>query len=234
MRKTRKTPGRVRGSKPAEASPGRNEGTRDRILQAALVEFADKTFSGGRLEAICAAADVNIRMIYHYFGDKAGLYVAVLEHALGELREEELKLDVDGVPPLEGMLQLFDFIHDHFASHPYLISLLSGENLLKAHYLKASQKTPIISSPVLGLIRRLLARGEADGTFRTGLDPLQLYVFLVGLSYFHRSNGHTLSVIFRTDVFKPAWLKAHKQLARDAVKRFVCAEFAIMDGLPSA
>lgn len=224
MRKTRNSAAKAGTLKTAEMPPGRNEGTRERILQAALVEFADKTFSGGRLETICAAAGVNIRMIYHYFGDKAGLYVAVLEQALGELREEELKLDVDGVPPLEGMLQLFDFIYDHFASHPHLISLLSGENLLKAQYLKASQKTPIISSPVLGLIRRLLARGEAGGAFRTGLDPLQLYVFLVALSYFHRSNGHTLSVIFRTDIFKPAWLKAHRQLARDAITRFLATQ----------
>jgi AcrR family transcriptional regulator len=66
--------------------------TRDRILLAALQEFADKGFAGGRLDSICAAPRANIRMIYHYFTDKAGLYVAVLEHGLGELREEELKL----------------------------------------------------------------------------------------------------------------------------------------------
>ena len=58
--------------------------------------------------------------------------MSVLEHVLGELRSEEFKLEVDHVAPLEGMLQLFRFIHDHFGAHPELIALLSGENLLRA------------------------------------------------------------------------------------------------------
>jgi AcrR family transcriptional regulator len=162
-------------------------------------------------------------MVYHYFHDKAGLYVAVLEHALGELRQEELKLDFDHVAPMEALLQLFDFTFEHFAAHPRLISLLSGENLLKARFLKLSPRTPVISSPVLSLIRRLLRRGEVERTFRGNIDPLQLYVVMVGLSYFHLSNGHTLSVIFNRNIYDKKWLAEHKRIARDIVGRFVAA-----------
>ena len=213
-------PVRARSNAKQVAEPG----TRERILLAALNEFADKGFAGGRLDTICAAARANIRMVYHYFHDKAGLYVAVLEHVLGELRQEELKLDVDHMAPLEALLQLFDFTFDHFAANPQLISLLSGENLLKAKFLKLSSRTPVISSPVLSLIHRLLRRGEADGTFRRGIDPLQLYVVLVGLSYFHLSNGHTLSVIFKRNVYAKRWLADHKRIARDIVGRFAAAQ----------
>jgi AcrR family transcriptional regulator len=198
--------------------------TRDRILFAAVQEFADKGFAGGRLDTICAAARANIRMIYHYFTDKAGLYVAVLEHALGELRQEELKLDFDHMAPMDALLQLFDFTYEHFAEHPRLIALLSGENLLKAAFLKRSPRTPVISSPVLSLFQKLLSRGEADGTFRPGVDPLQLYVIFVALSYFHLSNGYTLSVIFELDTFENRWLAEHKRLSRDMVARLVAAE----------
>jgi AcrR family transcriptional regulator len=211
----------IRAKAPARPKP--KQATRERILLAALEEFADKGFAGGRLDTICAAARANIRMVYHYFTDKAGLYVAVLEHVLGELRQEELKLDVDHVAPMDGLLQLFDFTYDHFAAHPRLISLLSGENLLKAQFLKRSSRTPVISSPVLSLFARLLRRGEADGTLRAGIDPLQLYVVVVALSYFHLSNGHTLSVIFERDVFEKGWLAEHKRIARDMVGRLVAA-----------
>jgi AcrR family transcriptional regulator len=197
--------------------------TRDRILQAAIDEFADKGFAGGRLETICAAARANIRMVYHYFQDKAGLYVAVLEHVLGELRHEELKLNVDQTAPMEALVQLFDFTYDHFAAHPQLIHLLSGENLLRAEYLKRSTRTPVISSPVLRLIREILRSGEADGSLRRGIEPLQLYVLFVSLSYFHLSNGHTLSVIFERDLFHSKWLAHHKAIARDVVQRFASA-----------
>jgi AcrR family transcriptional regulator len=205
---------------PAEAK----QGTRERILLAALQEFADKGYSGGRLDTICAEARANIRMIYHYFTDKAGLYVAVLEHALGELRHEELKLDFDHMTPMEALLQLFDFTYDHFGAHPRLIALLSGENLLKGEFLKRSPRTPVISSPVLSLFQKLLRRGEADGTFRPGIDPLQLYVIIVALSYFHLSNGYTLSVIFELDTFEKRWLVEHKRLSREMVARLVAAK----------
>ena len=215
---------RCAGDPRESAGPAETEaGHAGANLLAALEEFADKGFAGGRLDTICAAARANIRMVYHYFTDKAGLYVAVLEHVLGELRQEELKLDVDHVAPMDGLLQLFDFTYDHFAAHPRLISLLSGENLLKAQFLKRSSRTPVISSPVLSLFARLLRRGEADGTLRAGIDPLQLYVVVVALSYFHLSNGHTLSVIFERDVFEKGWLAEHKRIARDMVGRLVAA-----------
>jgi len=99
--------------------------------------------------------------------------------------------------------------------------LLSGENLLKAEYLKRSARTPVISSPVLRLIRQILRSGEADRSLRAGIDPLQLYVLFVSLSYFHLSNGHTLSVIFESNLFQDKWLAQHKAIARDVVKRFM-------------
>jgi AcrR family transcriptional regulator len=224
-----KRPAKKRGRTTAKQAPTlprskrstTNADTRERILQAAILEFIDKGFVGGRLETICETARANIRMIYHYFGNKAGLYVAVLEAVLGGLRQEELKLDVDHLKPLEALMQLFDFNYDHFAAHPELISLLSGENLLKARFLKQSRKIPSISSPVLELIRRLVERGEKDGTLRKGIDPLQLYVAITALSYFHRSNGHTLSVIFQTDLYRPRWLAGHKAMAREMLHLYV-------------
>jgi AcrR family transcriptional regulator len=198
-------------------------GTRERILRAAINEFATKGFSGGRIDAICASARVNIRMVYHHFGGKEGLYIAALEETLGGLRNEELKLDFEAASPMDAMLQLFEFTYEHFAAHPRLISLLSAENLLKAKFLKRSKRTPVISSPVLAQLKKIVDRGEAQGLFRKGIDPLQLYVLIVSLSYFHLSNGYTLSVIFKHDIFEPAWLAQHKLIARDVVVRYVQA-----------
>ncbi len=195
--------------------------TRERILKAAIEQFAQGGFSGARIEVICKHADVNPRMIYHYFGDKAGLYVAVLEHVLGQLRTEELKLDVSQSEPLEGLLTMFDFIHGHFASHPELIRLLSSENLLEGAFLKNSDATPSVASPVVEHIDTLLKRGEADGVIRTGLDPLHLYVVMVGLSYFHKSNAHTLSIIWGSLMTSEAWQNEHKRIARDMLKTFL-------------
>jgi AcrR family transcriptional regulator len=209
---------RTESKQPSKRNP---DATRFRILQAAIREFSSEGYGGARVEAICKRARANPRMIYHYFGDKDGLYVSVLEHVLGQLRAEEFKLEVDHVPPLEGMLQLFRFIHDHFGSHPELIALLSGENLLRARFLKRSVKTPIVASPLTELIAKLLERGVRENAFRSGIDPLHLYVMLVALSYFHRSNAYTLSVIFRTDLLAPAWQDEHRREAEQLLLRYI-------------
>lgn len=206
----------------AKARPKRDpDRTRQRILEAATREFAAEGYSGARVDTICKRARANPRMIYHYFGDKDGLYVTVLEHVLGELRREELKLEVDHVQPMTGMLQLFNFVHAHFGAHPELIPLLSGENLLRARFLRRSSKAPIVASPLIELIAKLLERGVKEGVFRPGIDPLQLYVMMVALSYFHRSNAHTLSVLFRTDLLDPAWQLEQKRNADQMLSRFL-------------
>jgi AcrR family transcriptional regulator len=200
--------------------------TREKILRAAIGEFATHGYSGARVDRIRQRARANTRMIYHYFGDKSRLYVAVLEHVIGELRLEELRLEVDQVDqtdPVEGLLQLFDFVDQHFAAHPELMTLLSGENLLRGKFLRSSAKTPIITSPLMPLMEELLRRGERKGLIRPGVDPLHLYVVMVALCYFHRSNAHTLSFLFRTDLLASSWQNEHKKVATDLLVGYLRA-----------
>ena len=202
--------------------PPRNAAaTRQRILAAAVGEFAANGFSGARIENIARAGKSNIRMIYHHFGSKDQLYIEVLEHVLDQLREDELGLDFEHVSPREGVHRIFDFIHGHFASHPELMSLLSSENLNKAAFLQRSTRIPERASPVIAALATLLRRGAELGVFRSDVDPLHLYVTIVSLAYFHRSNAYTLSQIFRHDLLDPAWQLQHREQAREMVFAFL-------------
>jgi AcrR family transcriptional regulator len=58
--------------------------SQERILEAALKEFAAKGFAGARVDAISRQARINKRMLYHYFGDKEGLFREVLRRKLAE------------------------------------------------------------------------------------------------------------------------------------------------------
>jgi hypothetical protein len=57
-----------------------------------------------------------------------------------------------------------------------------------------------MNSPLIEMLAEILERGRKDGTFRGGVDPVQLYVSIAGLSYFYLSNNHTLSAIFGRDL----------------------------------
>lgn len=65
--------------KPVKRDPGR---TQERILAAALAEFSRQGFAGGRVDAIARRAGINKRMLYHYFGDKRGLFREVMHRKM--------------------------------------------------------------------------------------------------------------------------------------------------------
>jgi TetR/AcrR family transcriptional regulator len=52
--------------------------SRQRILEAAFREFSAQGLAGARVDQIARRAGINKRMLYHYFGDKNGLFREVL------------------------------------------------------------------------------------------------------------------------------------------------------------
>lgn len=214
------SPGRTPARK---ETPARRDplAARARLLQAAVDEFSAHGYSGARTERIAQQAGTNIRMLYHYFGGKDDLYVVVLETVLADLRHDELQLDTTALPPMEGLLRIFDFVAGHFAAHPQLRKLLAFENLNEARHLARSDRIPEMATPVLNLIRKLLARGAATGEVRQGVDALQLYVAMVSLSYYGRAHAFTLTRIFNKDLQKPSWQRAHLKLTRAMVEAYL-------------
>src|ERR1700751_2496080 len=57
----------------------RGEATKDRILDAALAEFAEHGFAGARVDRIAAAAGYNKNLIYIHYGNKEALFTTVIE-----------------------------------------------------------------------------------------------------------------------------------------------------------
>jgi len=73
------------GQQAMQKTGGRNpQHTQQRILEAALEEFAAKGFAGARVDVIARRARINKRMLYHYFGDKEGLFREVLRRKISQ------------------------------------------------------------------------------------------------------------------------------------------------------
>jgi TetR/AcrR family transcriptional regulator len=176
------------------------DATRAKILAAAWHEFANKGFAGARVDAIADRSRANKRMIYHYFGDKEGLFVAVLEAAYDRVRSAELELDLEHMEPIAALRRMIEFTFDSFVKDRSFIQLLNNENLYKARHLKKSARVRQMHSPLIGMIGGILKRGEAAGAFRAGVDPTQLWISIAALGYFYFSNIHTLSTIFGRDL----------------------------------
>ncbi|MEK9971609.1 MAG: TetR/AcrR family transcriptional regulator [Ferrovibrio sp.] len=195
-------------TKPKVAKPGPKRSrqpdvTRRNILDAALVEFAAKGLAGARVDEIAARSGSNKRMIYEYFGNKEGLWLTVLENAYARMRDEEHAIDVARMNPEDGMRYLMEFNFKFCSRNPEFIALLNAENLHKASYLKDSKKIRELYTPLLVVITDLLERGQKEGVFRKGIDPVELYTTIAALGFFYFSNIHTLSTIFGRNLLSP-------------------------------
>jgi AcrR family transcriptional regulator len=199
------------------------ERTQAQILAAATAEFTAKGLGGARVDEIARRARVNKRMIYHYFGDKEGLYLAVLEAAYSGIRTAELGLRLADKDPAAGMRELVLFTWQYFIDHPEFLSLLGTENLHRAAYLKRSGKIRDLHSPLIGMIADLLDRGARQGTFRRGIDPVELYISIAALGFFYMSNRFTLSTIFGRDLVAPNSLSARGRHIVDVVLAYLKA-----------
>lgn len=191
--------------------------TRQRLLDAALAEFAAKGMAGARVDEIAARAGANKRMLYAHFGSKEELWLVVLERAYAAKRAEERALAVDDLPPVDAMRRLVEFNLRYTAAHPEFVALLNQENIHRATHLRRSAQVPAMYSPLLGTLRGVLARGEAAGVFRRGADPLQLYITIVGIGHFFVANMHTLSTIFGAGLDTQAALEARVAHCVDVV-----------------
>ncbi len=179
------------------------KGTQARILDAATREFARFGLGGARVDRIAARAGANKRMLYYYFGDKDGLFLAVLEHAYAGIRSAEQRLHLLDTPPVAAVERLVEFTWRYYLEHPEFLTLLNSENLHRARHLKRSKQIRAMNSPLIATLREVLQRGEREGVFRRGVDPLQLYISIAGLAYFYLSNNHTLSQVFDRDLAAP-------------------------------
>jgi AcrR family transcriptional regulator len=176
------------------------ERTRRAILDAATAEFVQHGFAGASVNEIAARAQVNKRMLYHYYGKKDDLYLAVLERSYRGIRSAETQLRLTDLRPGEAIEKLVLFTWSYFLEHPEFLSLLNTENMLRARYLRRSERIRDLHSPLLAMLTDVLGRGEAEGLFRKGVDPVQLYIDIASLGFFYLSNRHTLSTIFQRDL----------------------------------
>lgn len=195
--------------------------TASRILKAGRAEFAERGYEGARIERIVADAAVNMRMLYHYYGNKQGLYLAVLESVYEEIRDKESQLKLDHLEPVEGIAALIDFTFSHFAQNSEFVQITLNENLQRGIHIAQSARIPEMSSSLIGQIRELLRRGGAAGLMRPRVDPLQLYISIVALCGHHVNNAHTLTASFGTDLTSDAWRAKRRQHVRDIILSYL-------------
>ncbi|MCK8786146.1 TetR family transcriptional regulator [Roseomonas sp. NAR14] len=176
------------------------------ILRVARAHFVAHGLAGARIDVIAREAGYSKAMIYHYYGSKEALYVAVLEASYRDFVAPRRQVRVAEVGPVRA---LEAFIREGAASirrDPSILSLLGIENLHEAAYLRRTGVAAALYPPLIAQLREIVEAGERQGVFRAGIDPVHLYVSLSSLIFHAVSNRFTLAVTLSADVPGAAFL----------------------------
>jgi AcrR family transcriptional regulator len=192
---------------------------RQNIIGAARALFAEKGYSGSTVDEIAMKAKTTKPMLYYYFGNKEGLFAAVLEDVYTGMRAIENSLRVIDLPAVDAMCKVVEVTFDYHAHHPEWVRLISIANIHHAKHIRASKTISAKNVPIVEIMRGLLRRGTQEGVFRS--DTLHLHLLIISLCYYRVSNRHTWNVIFKRDLNTAKEIKLQREMAVDTVLRYL-------------
>ena len=191
----------------AERNPKR---TRERILSAALKEFAAKGFAGARVDAIARRAAINKRMLYHYFGDKERLFREVLHRKIAERQASAEGLSGDPAESLPFWFKLSCKDADW-------VRLLEWEALQDAdNQLIDGTGRRSLAIQALGRIRQQQALGHLSGEF----EPGQLLLAMRALTLFPLAFPQLTRLITGQPVSDPHFQKKYAEFLKNFAAAF--------------
>lgn len=102
------------------------EGTKQKILDAAVIEFAQRGPDATTVEKIANLAGVNKERVYYYFGDKRALFSTVLRGELAKVAMSVPLISCTEEDIGDYAARCFDYHRDH----PELSRLMRWEGLI--------------------------------------------------------------------------------------------------------
>jgi AcrR family transcriptional regulator len=150
------------------------EGTKRRIYEAALAEFAEHGPDGTTVDRIARRAQVNRERVYNYFGDKAQLFSVVIRGELDKI--------ADSVPLVitcaEDVGEFAGLTFDYQRAHPGLARLVLREGLADTGGLPDE----IVRTELYARKAKAMAAAQQAGLIDDTLDPAHLVFLVISLS----------------------------------------------------
>lgn len=151
--------------------------SRKKIVNSAIVLFANKGFDSTSTREICKHAGVNLSLIPYYFGNKDGLYISIIEsiinYGLAFLHEELVKAEDISKMSVEEKIDLYkkllykytDFIYSENVPNSFVILMIKEQTVSHSKFSDIySQKIHVFYKALRKLLASILNKSENDKT----------------------------------------------------------------------
>ncbi len=152
---------------------------RQRIIDAALTEFADRGYEQASVNAMVAASGIAKGSLYQYFTDKQGIFLYIFDFAVAVVRRTLLKVkedtrEADFFTRLErSLLAGVDFIQRHPRLYGIYLKILFDQ-----HAPRRQELLSAVRRFAAGYLDSLLRQGLNRGEVRADL-PRDTVIFLL-------------------------------------------------------
>ena len=214
--------GRVRNA--AMRKPKAPEQNRASIVAAAIDEFAARGFKGASMDAIAARTRTTRALIKYYFGSKEKLYIAVLEQVYSEIRDAEGKLDLEHLTSVDAVRRIVEFTYGYYVTHEGFVRLVVAENQARGRHLRKSRAMRTLNRPIIDLLSRVIARGQAQGLFRRDVDPVEVHKAIAALGMFNVTNRYTFGAIFQREMGSKGDVASRCNIVAEMILRYLKRE----------
>jgi AcrR family transcriptional regulator len=186
-----------------------SDATQTAILDAAEEEFAEHGLVGAYTEAIASRSGVTKTMIYYYFDNKEGLYLAVLKRLFVKHFCLVNEMNFKQYTPEKALEEFLNQFLSAISLNPNFPKIMLHESLQnKGKYYK--------QIGVLFLYKKLkaiLERGMASSAFRK-LEPQHVAVDIVGTCVFYFCVSENIKHLWpKKQLFSEEMLEMHKREA---------------------
>jgi AcrR family transcriptional regulator len=183
--------------------------TQERLLQAAVDEFAEHGLAGARIDRIAERAETNKRLIYAYFGSKDDLFDAVLGRTIGVLTEA-VPFTPENLPGYAGA------VFDQLVAQPKVLRLATWRNFERASSSEAERAS------YRGKVAAIRA-AQKSGIVDAAIPAIDLLAMIMGLVTSWLSASSALKELAGADPLGARRLNQHRQALVEAVQRIVTA-----------
>jgi TetR/AcrR family transcriptional regulator len=212
------------GRNAAMRKPKAPEANRARILRAAIDEFAARGYKGASMDAIADRTATTRALINYYFGSKERVYLAVLEHVYSEIRQAEGLLELDHLDPIAAIRRIVEFTFTYYLEHEGFVRLVVAENQARGGHLRKSPTMRTLNRPIIERLTRVIARGQADGSFRADADPVDVHMAIAALGLFNVTNQYTFGAIFQRDMGAKGDVRRRRELVAELILGYLTSK----------
>ncbi|WP_176560042.1 TetR/AcrR family transcriptional regulator [Brevibacillus dissolubilis] len=187
---------------------------KDKILETALQEFAEKGYDRARIDLIAKNAGVNKALIYYHFTSKDELYTAVINDLFG--KAVSVSFEPIGTTVRDKLLQVIEHLITFLHENPYFVKMIDQSVTHDRDIFHQMHQQNIYFDGLIDLYRQ----GVENGEFRKVDHPVDFMVSLLGAVYFYFSHNKAMRR-FYGDLSEEEVISIRKNTIREMISRLL-------------